>query len=1084
MKRLLYLLLGVISLSPIALQGQSVTTILSSGLFEPYGVAVDTNNNYYITDSSNNRILQFVPESNATTNFAGAIGVHGYVDGPGYLARFSNPQGIIAARGGFVVADSGNQRIRFVAMDGTVSTLAGGATAGTNDGAGVLAQFNTPVGLAVDALGNIYIADQVNNSIRMLDPANNVTTVASGFNRPSAVALDDAGLIYVADSGNHSIRTINPTTHSVALLAGSGSSQVGGLLDSLVATEALFDNPRGLLWAGSDTGLLVSDTDNHVLRRVFFNTLIGTNSVETIPSTVDSVLRGPVGLAKDINGNTLIVDLTGNALRSLVTSQPQPPVSDPQIGTVAMVTDQFNNTTALLTPVQTSVFNNDVVVGIQGESGTATYYTRDGTDPSPFNGSTPPPYQNGQSRLPTSIIDTSLANSPPSITIRAVSTAAARKASAIVSAVFNFQVGNPAIIGNNPGSVTMEDITANSQIYYTTDGSDPGTNSTAYTLGTKLNLVNGTNDVTLKARAFRNGYAPSRVVSQLFTYNNLQTSTVGISHDYIAGIGSTIVIPVEVQLRPNDALQSLIFRAEVTPNGAAVPISNQMRVVPLGAQARPQVDDFFPVPAPSTNMPTWRVYSQGAATGVAVGYLGTNAAFSVVGNAVVAMLAVPIPPTASVGDTYNIGVLFASGTEDAFETPLLLTLLPDRTITVANQSYIVGDTALSHWYNAGDFGNANINNNDVNDIFYASLGIRVPYTFSDLYNAMDTYPEDTVGTPGGDGAIRLLDWQTAFDRALRLNLGNWQRSWAPGGVRTTTPATLTSAPELPDDTVTATEPNDVVWQREAMLSAGNVGNVTPGSAVSVPISLEVQPDKDVTGLLFLAQIVPSPGAPAITAPVTFTPAGGISEASASASINAGIGNGWLVGTLPPLVNRSLLGSLNFTVPAGALTGAAYTVRLSHVDGSTLLDTGAYANYNLQSRSATVSINTPASTTPTIISDEWKLAFFGSLTNPLADEFADPDGDGVLNWQEFRAGTNPVKLRFNNLESNWRSSASTFTLRWFGAAGKNYVVETSTTASAGVWTQVAGSLAGQGNLLTVEAPRSSQATTFYRLREVQ
>src|SRR5436190_21002407 len=119
MKKLIFpMIAGVMFAANVS--AQSVDTVVT-GLFEPYAVAVNTNNDYYITDSANNSIVKYSPETGVVTNFSGRASItRDFADGPSYLAKFGSPQGIVSARGGFVVADSGNNRIRFIDVNGTV----------------------------------------------------------------------------------------------------------------------------------------------------------------------------------------------------------------------------------------------------------------------------------------------------------------------------------------------------------------------------------------------------------------------------------------------------------------------------------------------------------------------------------------------------------------------------------------------------------------------------------------------------------------------------------------------------------------------------------------------------------------------------------------------------------------------------------------------------------------------------------------------------------------------------------------------------------------------------------------------------
>ncbi|MDA9887899.1 NHL repeat-containing protein, partial [Flavobacteriaceae bacterium] len=209
---------------------------------EPYGITIDTSGNLYVADMGNNKIRKITPEGVVTT-FAGST--LGYLDGTGTEAQFNNPFDItIDVSGNLYVTDRYNHKIRKITPEGVVSTLAG-STLGYLDGTGTDAQFHNPQGVTIDVYGNLYVADRYSNKIRKITPQGVVSTYAgvtiydSGgnpepgdvdgagtvarFNQPSGVAFDTSGNLIVVDWGNHKIRKI----FNGAKLTGDSSGQAG-----------------------------------------------------------------------------------------------------------------------------------------------------------------------------------------------------------------------------------------------------------------------------------------------------------------------------------------------------------------------------------------------------------------------------------------------------------------------------------------------------------------------------------------------------------------------------------------------------------------------------------------------------------------------------------------------------------------------------------------------------------------------------------------------------------------------------------------------------------------------------------------
>ena len=188
---------------------------------DPFGLALDPVGNLYVADAGdNNRIRKITPDG-ITTTFAGSG--EGLADGQATAAAFNTPSGLAAdGAGNIYVADTGNNAIRKISAQGLVTTLAGDGSAGYRDGAAGQAQFNGPIGVAVDKLGNVYVADTYNDRIRVITVDGQVKTLAGGaapgyqdglalaalFDTPCAVAVNDQGEVYVADTKNNAIRKL------------------------------------------------------------------------------------------------------------------------------------------------------------------------------------------------------------------------------------------------------------------------------------------------------------------------------------------------------------------------------------------------------------------------------------------------------------------------------------------------------------------------------------------------------------------------------------------------------------------------------------------------------------------------------------------------------------------------------------------------------------------------------------------------------------------------------------------------------------------------------------------------------------
>ena len=303
-----------------------------ASFYFPEGVAADTAGNVYVADTGNNAIRKITP-SGVVTTLAGGVG-GGYADGLGRAAHFNLPIGVATDTTGHVyVADLQNCAIRKITSSGLVSTLAGNNGYGSADGAGALAQFKNPHGVATDAAGNVLVADTENYTIRKIIPGAFVTTLAgtpsirggddgtgalATFYGPYGIAVDAASNIYVADTGNNTVRKLN-LAGTVTTLA--GVARASGSADG-VGTSVRFNGPSGI--ATDSTGdVFVADSLNSTIRKVtpvgVVTTLAGTAGIVGSADGVGSAAQFayPGGIATDTAGNIYVADTLNCMIRKV-----------------------------------------------------------------------------------------------------------------------------------------------------------------------------------------------------------------------------------------------------------------------------------------------------------------------------------------------------------------------------------------------------------------------------------------------------------------------------------------------------------------------------------------------------------------------------------------------------------------------------------------------------------------------------------------------------------------------------------------------------------------------------------------------
>lgn len=311
----------------------------SGQISSPSGIAVDSSGNVYIGDTGNLRVRKI--SSGSITTFAGTgSATYGGDGGPASNAQFTNPQlAVFDGAGNIYLSDSGTHRIRKVSTSGIVTTVAGTGVAGYSgdNGPATSAQLNTPLGIALDAAGNLYIADGNNNRVRKVDTSGTITTFAGngtgsfgGDNGPATSAqlfgpfsvLVDQGDVFIADTGNNRIRKVD-AGGTITTIAGDGTAGFGG--DNGPAINAQFNTPLALA-ADSAHNLYIADYSNGSIRKIVGSTIFtvagnGANGYGGDNGAATSAqLNSPRGLVVDSAGNLFIADTTNSRVRKVDTN--------------------------------------------------------------------------------------------------------------------------------------------------------------------------------------------------------------------------------------------------------------------------------------------------------------------------------------------------------------------------------------------------------------------------------------------------------------------------------------------------------------------------------------------------------------------------------------------------------------------------------------------------------------------------------------------------------------------------------------------------------------------------------------------
>jgi sugar lactone lactonase YvrE len=308
----------------------------------PYGIAVDASGNFFIADFGEGRIRKVSAQGIITTVAGGGTVTPGD-GGPATAASLSGASGVVVdASGNLFIAEGGNNRVRKVSTSGIITTVAGNGTHGFSGDAGpaTAAALFFPYGVAVDASGNLFIADQGAQRIRKVSASGIISTVAGGGNgalgdggpatsatlqSPWGVAVDASGNLYIADFLASRIRKVS-ASGIITTVAGNGAQSFSG--DGGPATSASLNYPYGVAVDASGN-LFVADYLNDRIRKVAASGIISTvagNGVQGFSGDAESAtaasLNHPIGVAVDASGDLFVADEGNQRIREVTQSSP------------------------------------------------------------------------------------------------------------------------------------------------------------------------------------------------------------------------------------------------------------------------------------------------------------------------------------------------------------------------------------------------------------------------------------------------------------------------------------------------------------------------------------------------------------------------------------------------------------------------------------------------------------------------------------------------------------------------------------------------------------------------------------------
>ncbi len=1092
------------------------------------GVAVTSDGAVFVSDAAQHVIYVFNGPGQTPEVFAGTDGVAGNLQGEVGVGQFNQPHHVaFGPDNSLVVADRNNHQLRAVSCDGTISVLAGidpsrwfnfpspEVFPGWWDSSPEFAELREPVGVVVDTDGNVYDSEAYYHLIR------------GGSN----LAYPDCG-------------DTPPTTNApltAVLTPNSGIFTNTATVRVTSATGVPFASGTAIYYTtdGSDPG--PGDA------QASFSSLTGEGTIILTGSVIDlAVLK--VRVFFNGEGGPIVSG--------------QPTLFEPVAVQLSPNQGFFpNGTEVRVTSAAPGGFGPQVQI----------YYTTDRTDPTQSSTPVPIVNGVGLITLAGAVDLGDIRvraynNGVPGPVAAGIAPILPLPGLNPPSGYFITNVVITVTNANHPSGLFPD----GTRIYFTVDGSTPNQSSREATLVggvAQISLQGPINLEDLQVRAYL-GNSPGTVVTGQPTTDLPNRISWGFeapqeaSSDFIAAPGQRFYAPITLTVRPGQLMYGLQFALTVT-NLTGPSASNYFQ----GFQSHlkkpdPEVPDaYIPIEPQSYLSKTVEIFPMDVGDNVIwitnitryfTNLLTTNASQNLLGvgwlervpydnlyntkqhdlirysmahdflylssggKVIPGTYSFVVPPNATEGQTYRISIIRPSANSDGVGQDVFIEAPNDpntplravQTVTVGERRYIVGDLAPFRWFNAGDFGDGSILNNDMQQIHERILYFEgnVPEG-SDFEGAIDSCCVDTNGVDRsagyqpwegndtvinqlgfGDGRLNLADLFVTFRRSLDPSLVWYERYWSNGVLRAN-PIPNTFRGQLTGFSAAsfknvATE--DESTGRFSAFSTSEPSSVRfsfgavqgqPGQVAAVPVYADVSGGSPIRTLLLNLKVQKVDGEATITQDLAFVPhplLGNphLGRATASEFVGA-----WLDPNHSGLSGNVQIGTLLIPIPANATASSAFRVHFEKADASPngvgILPASTQDVVVIMSNRPNVGWNDG-------IPDAWRVQYFGTLGDLSAASTTDADNDGLTNRQEFDRGSDP---KDSDDHLNVRAAIGTdrsVKLRFQTMAGRRYEVEGSSTLTPGSWTTIQSDILGTGAAIELSNDSASRYG-YFRVR---